>query len=345
MNRPDIRSVDVDVCGVCGAPGDVLHRGLTDRLAGVPGEWASMRCRVCAAVWLTPRPVDEDLGRIYENYYTHTDTEVADAHDEGARGLHDAERGYARARFGGTGHPEGGAGLRRLVAVWAGRRADAAYMAAHLPVEAGAPLLDVGCGDGLLLQNLRSLGWDGQGVELDPEAAAATRGRGIPVFNGSIQDAGFADGQFAAVTMSHVIEHLTNPAETLAEIRRVLRPGGHLVVMTPNASSSLHRVFGAEWFPLDAPRHLLLHSPQSLRRILEDAGFTVSDVRDSWRAANVTIAASLAYKRGRPYSMTTAPRWSARLVSEAGQQLLAMTSWLQRGRGDELVAIATRGVA
>jgi SAM-dependent methyltransferase len=226
--------------------------------------------------------------------------------------------------------------------MWAGRRADAAYMAAHLPVRAGMPLLDVGCGDGLLLQNLRALGWDVEGVEPDATAAEAARARGITVFNGSIEDARLPAQKFAAVTMSHVIEHLPDPARTLAEVRRVLRPGGQLVVMTPNASSILHRVFGRDWFPLDPPRHLLLHSPTSLNRLLDQAGF-VADVRDSWRAANVTIAASLAFRRNRAYSMTMGSHWSTRVIAEIGQQVLAMTGALHRGHGDELVAVATKG--
>ena len=210
-----------------------------------------------------------------------------------------------------------------------------------MPVQSGAPLLDIGCGDGLLLSNLRALGWDVQGVEPDAAAAESARTRGFPVFNGSLEEAQFPDASFAAVTMSHVIEHVAEPARTLAEIRRVLRPGGSLVVMTPNANSVLHRVFRDRWFPLDPPRHLLLHSPASLARLLRDAGFEV-DVRDSWRAANVTIAASLAFRRDEPYSMTTRPRARSRIVAEIGQQLLAMTAPLWRGRGDELVAIATR---
>ena len=344
MSDVAMRQVAVSRCEVCGSAGDVVHRDLPDRLFGVPGEWSEQRCRTCAAVWLDPRPVDEDLGRAYDDYYTHTEPESHTARTSLVHRLHQAEMGEARRRFRGAGAPEGSRWTRALVSLWAGRRADAAHMAAHVPVQPGARLLDVGCGDGLLLEHLRRLGWDAEGVEPDADAADAARARGIPVRTGMLEDAGFADGTFAAVTMSHVIEHLAHPQRTLAEIHRVLSPRGTLVVITPNASSALHRAFGRDWFPLDPPRHLLLHSPASLDRLLRDAGFA-PQTRDSWRAANVTIAASLAFRRGRGYSMTTAPSRGTRLVAEAGQQLLAMSGRLLRGHGDELVAIATKGAA
>ncbi|HVE94419.1 MAG TPA: class I SAM-dependent methyltransferase [Acidimicrobiales bacterium] len=343
MNNEPIGVVGVPVCGVCGGEGDQLHADVPDRLFRTPGTWSLRRCRVCRAVWLDPRPTDEDLGRTYCDYYTHGPESSEEATKDDRHGaLHAAELGEARRRFGLAGEElEGTPAMRRLVAGWAGRRADSDYLAAHLPVQPNAQLLDVGCGDGRLLEHLRRLGWHVQGVEPDASAADAARRRGLQVTTGTLESAAFGPEEFAAVTMSHVIEHLADPRRTLREIRRVLRPGGSLVVITPNADSVLHSVFGRDWFPLDPPRHLLLHSSSSLDRLLREQGF-VGRVRDSWRAANVTVAASLAFRRGRPYSMSVAPPRPTRVLAELGQQALAMSARALRGRGDELVAVTTR---
>lgn len=339
-DRP-IRVVPVPACGVCGGDGEVAHAMLPDRLFGTLGTWTMRRCRRCGASWLDPRPSDDDLALTYLDYYTHAGECGHDTPDRRG-GLHAAELGVARRRFHPSSTPvEGTASMRALVRAWAGRRADAAYLAAHLDVKPGAPLLDVGCGDGRLLDHLRRLGWDAEGVEPDPVAAEAARGRGLEVTTGTLEEASYPSGHFAAVTLSHVIEHLVDPSTTLREVHRVLRPGGSLVAITPNADSVLHRAFGPYWFHLDPPRHLLIHTPASLRHLLEDAGFAV-EVRDSWRAANVTIAASLIFRRGRSYDLTAPPHPAVRAVAEIGQEVLSLATPLLRRRGDELVAIARR---
>ena len=68
-----IRLVNHDICRLCGQPGDVLYRDLTDRLFSVPRAWNFRRCRnaACRLVWLDPQPAEEDFPLIYEDYGTH----------------------------------------------------------------------------------------------------------------------------------------------------------------------------------------------------------------------------------------------------------------------------------
>jgi SAM-dependent methyltransferase len=75
-----------------------------------------------------------------------------------------------------------------------------------------------------------------------------------------------------------VIEHLRDPAEALAECRRLLRPGGRLALATPNAASRGSRRFGARWRGFEPPRHLQVYEPRSLRTLCERAGFAVTEL-------------------------------------------------------------------
>ena len=88
----------------------------------------------------------------------------------------------------------------------------------------------------------------------------------------------FPDRCFDVVTMWHVIEHLADPLNTLSTVQRVLKPGGLLMLRTPNAASWEARLFRGCWYGVDAPRHLHLFSPDTLARCLAQAGFVTTDV-------------------------------------------------------------------
>ena len=162
-----------------------------------------------------------------------------------------------------------------------------------LEAREGGRLLDVGCGNGVFLDVMRQLGWEVTGV--DPDGAAVTVARqklGLQVFEGSLEEAGLPGGHFDAITMNHVIEHVPDPIGTLRECHRVLRPGGRLVVATPNISSLGRRLFDDAWVLWDPPRHLHLFSQSALRACAELAGLEISELRTTARGAPYTHAAS-----------------------------------------------------
>jgi SAM-dependent methyltransferase len=143
--------------------------------------------------------------------------------------------------------------------------------------------LDVGCGSGDFLLRMRGRGWEVLGVEPDPVAAAAARRSDLDVRDGMLADAAFADDTFDAIVLSHVIEHVHDPIALLRECHRVLRPGGVLVMMTPNLSSVGHRRFGADWRGLEPPRHLHVFSVEALAACVQRVGLVLSEVRTSAR--------------------------------------------------------------
>ncbi|HEX4349274.1 MAG TPA: class I SAM-dependent methyltransferase, partial [Verrucomicrobiae bacterium] len=84
------------------------------------------------------------------------------------------------------------------------------------------------------------------------------------------------EAHFDAITMTHVIEHLHDPMDTLRRCWKLLKPGGQITVTTPNLNSRGHQIFGADWLALDPPRHLILFTEASLRMAMENCGFAVS---------------------------------------------------------------------
>jgi len=139
----------------------------------------------------------------------------------------------------------------------------------------GARVLDVGCGRGVLLGSLADGGFEVCGTEISAEAVRGADPRAEIRIADRLADAGFDAKSFDQVIIWHVFEHLDDPAATLAEIFRILKPGGRLVIAVPNFGSAQARWTGAAWFHLDLPRHLFHFPASALRRLLERSGFEV----------------------------------------------------------------------
>ncbi|MCW8985040.1 MAG: methyltransferase domain-containing protein [Thermoanaerobaculales bacterium] len=136
-----------------------------------------------------------------------------------------------------------------------------------------APVLDLGCGRGELLLLLREAGVEATGVEGDPALAEAARRRGLEIVEGDVLEVlkGQESESRGSVTAVHLFEHLipANLIAVLAEIRRVLRPGGLLIAECPNPHSL--RVGASLYWQDPTHQHPLL--PETLELMLRAAGF------------------------------------------------------------------------
>jgi SAM-dependent methyltransferase len=140
-------------------------------------------------------------------------------------------------------------------------------------------VLDVGCGQGQILAELRVLGWRVLGVEISPEAAEAVRRAGIPVAVGPLESHHFEDGAFDLVLFDRVLEHVERPREVLREAHRILRPGGRLVAVVPNFGPLQQSLFGARWMHLDPSFGRVYFDERSLEHLLEETHFMPEEVR------------------------------------------------------------------
>lgn len=136
----------------------------------------------------------------------------------------------------------------------------------------GGLMLDVGCGNGRYLATMRSLGWQVQGVEFSEDGVRACRKAGLPVHHGDLISAEFPDASFDLITIRHVIEHIPEPHPFIAEVARVLKPGGSVVVETPNSDALGRALLGPNWYANDVPRHLILYAPGNLALLAERHG-------------------------------------------------------------------------
>jgi hypothetical protein len=144
------------------------------------------------------------------------------------------------------------------------------------------------------------------------------------------------------VTASHVIEHVVDPRAFLGDALACLRPGGRLVVITPNARSLGHRWFGRDWHALDPPRHLTVYSPKALTHMARATpGLTSIAVRSlSRKAANTYRLGTEVRRHGRFRSGLAEPVWVG-LGSRAFG--LIETAATRLGRfGEELALFGTR---
>lgn len=279
----EIASSPCPNCCLCGAEGVFVHRDVPDRLYGVPGKWSLRQCPNCGLAWLDPMPLQEDIHRAYQTYYTHDAAESAQSLPR--RILRMAEDGYLRRGYAYK--LAASSLLSPLVHLHPSGRSVAECSVAYLRApEPGSRFLDIGCGSGALAARMRDLGWDAEGIDHDPSAVDAARSRGLAVRVGDIRQQGYPDASYDAICAKHVIEHVHDPASFLAECYRILRPGGKLVLITPNLNSKGHRTFGEFWLHLDPPRHIFMWQPGSLRKAVESQGFACERVFTSPRYAD-----------------------------------------------------------
>jgi SAM-dependent methyltransferase len=259
-------------CGMCGQGCRLLLDGLCDDRFGAPGAYAILKCGNCGLEQTWPRPSEGELKGLYERFYNAGVTP------------HSVYQGL-RERFLAS-------GLYRLWLKWDGD------MSFHGCRGAGR-LLDVGCNEGRGLSLYADNGFQVEGLELNEAAAALARRRGFRVHTAPL--AQFRPQEpYDVVVLANVLEHAWDPLVMLAQVRRLLRPGGEVWISCPNAASLWRRVFGRAWVNWHVPFHLWHFSSQTLQELLDSANFSIIDNKTFTPALWVThsICIKLSRKEG-----------------------------------------------
>lgn len=210
------------------------------------------RCAFCDLVSVRSLPASEDLHAVYgEAYFRNTRSEEMGYED------------YEQDRY--------------CIVKTARRRL--ATIERHHPVR--GHLLDVGCALGFFADTARSRGWEAEGIDISQHAVDYATGElGLPARQGVLEDGGYDQESLDVITMWDVIEHVTDPVAELRLVYGLLRPGGLLMLSTPDVGSLVARATGARWMGYKlAEEHLYYFDRKTIGLALERAGFAVVEER------------------------------------------------------------------
>lgn len=239
-------------CNLCrGKKFNELLRG-KDLMYRLPGEFILVRCKNCGLRFLNPQPTSEELSKHYPSEYYSVSNKIK------------------RSKFSEfiykTYFSESG---NRLLRILFYPFYPILRTAKILP---GKKILDIGCGSGVFLSRMQNLGMKTAGVD--------------PYINKDIIELGIrkttldqVQGKYDVITMNNVLEHVPNPDETFAHIKRLLEKNGTAIIGVPNGKSLLFRIFKTNWAELDLPRHLFLFEEKNLKQYARKHKLAVKKVR------------------------------------------------------------------
>jgi SAM-dependent methyltransferase len=271
-----------------------------DRTRGSAGLWfVIVQCQDCGLCFTNPRPSLNSIGAFYQAGY---------------RPHHLPENRKTRRWWSGWRR----ANNERKVLNWHGE----------------GRLLDFGCGSGAFLERMHLQGWKVTGLDLSTTVVRNIRtDLGLFALTGSLPHPALSDASFDVITMWQSLEHVHNPLEVLRAARRLLVPGGKLIVSVPNIDSLPFRWFGQAWSGLDLPRHLTHFAPWTLRLMLNRAGFHTGRIHMVRRSGWLRASAQLACRHA------PGPRWHSWLRRRIPSSFTAWYTCL-RGLSDCMMTTA-----
>jgi 2-polyprenyl-3-methyl-5-hydroxy-6-metoxy-1,4-benzoquinol methylase len=317
-----IASKEVLLCPACSGASTELFGPIRDRFWGVPGEWSHRKCAACGLIWVNPLPLDSDVHKLYVNYYTHDDKpyDIPDAPPK--KGLM--------------------AGLRSLYRNWVAhsRLAIERERLYFLDLKDHKPgrLLELGSGNGDRLVSFAKMGWQVEGHDLDPKAAALAKSRsGAVVHVMQIADLP-GESEYDLVLMNHVLEHVVSPVDVLKKIQRLLKPGGILAVALPNSDSYNFVKFGVNWLSFDPPRHTYYYNAKNLENLAKQAGLSKVHQNISIALASGNIRGSLSVQEtGKQFNFRGQTTFFRELQVFSRYFWLLVRGTGRLGQGDDLV--------
>lgn len=290
-------------CPLCGDPRSAPVVTCEDYVYHIAGTFHFVRCQGCRHVYLNPCPNLETISECYPKSYV--------PHDFPSGSQSEPQSRPPKFQLVLRKIP----GLRQLY-YWL---IDDHSMPVPPCPNSEARALEIGCATGNYLWSLKQAGWHVTGLEPAEQAANVANARGLPVHCGTLDTVTFDSETYDAVFAWMVLEHVHHPIDTLRAIAELLKPGGRLNLSVPNFGCWEPSLFGRYWLGYDSPRHLHQFTPQSLRRLLEQCGYSQVRIRHqsniryvygslgAWRCAR--NPSSQLGKKLLHYFLTNPPMW------------------------------------
>lgn len=134
-------------------------------------------------------------------------------------------------------------------------------------------MLDVGCGEGWILESAKARGWDVYGTEFSSNAIEICRKKGIKMYAGVLKPEAIEERDFDVVISTQAIEHINNPREEVLNVHQLLRTGGLYYITTPNFNSYLRVFLRDKYSIIEYPEHLSYYTRKTLNKLLQQSGF------------------------------------------------------------------------
>ena len=258
-------------CGLCGS---------SDRsLKFEDGPFSVVTCGACGLTYVTPRLNDASL--------------LEEVYDEGYWSSNAAKvRGYTDYR---ADEPLYLKTYRRRMSV----------VRRHFPRP--GRVLDIGCAAGYFLKVAQDEGWDVTGLEPSDTIRPVARGLigAHNVHGGLLGEVALEPASFDLVTLWDVIEHIPAPVAALREVRKLLKPGGKLLIETQNVDSRAAKVLGKRWQHYKHAEHIYHFNPKTVTRLLDEAGFEIEE-NTPWLGGKYVSMGFIAERAGRLHPIASA---------------------------------------
>ena len=157
-------------------------------------------------------------------------------------------------------------------------------------------ILDIGAGTGDFLLECKNQNWDILGIEPNDKAKEIAVGKGIK-FGNTIEK--LESNSFDVITMWHVLEHVPDVEHQVAELKRLLKPSGTIIIAVPNFKSYDAKYYKEFWAAYDVPRHLWHFSKTAIEKLFDKQNMNLEDIKPMWFDSFYVSLLSEKYKSGK----------------------------------------------